>query len=765
MKPRFRTILPVLLILLGSCSTTRVLEEGEYLFRKNEIVVESEEGTDSRAVGKALSGYAQQKTNKKFLGLFPVRLWLFNLPGDSVPERGLEHWIKHKLGEPPVLYRGYQEEATIDRIGSALQNRGYFHYRIDPQKRIKDKKLTMVYRIDLERPYLIGKVRYPEPSDTLTRLIRSYREGSLVRTGDQYRLETMMEERERITGKLEEAGFFYLVPDYLFFSLDSSGEDRKIDVELLVRRDIPPEAGEIQYINRVFVHHGVSVQPDEEAGDTLFSHGMYHIHPGGMKLKPRILKRSVLLEPGQHYDERNYRKSLRKLTELGIYQFVNIRFSETGDTGRSELDADIYLSDDRRRRLQAEVQAVSKSNDFAGPGLVLSYTNRNVNRNATGFRLDLNSGFETQLSGNVSGINSIEAGTHGELAIPRILAPGALLRRFRDNPGIPGTRIRAGYNYFSRSNLFTLNSINASYGYYWEQSDILSHDLKIFSLDYLKLSNVSPSLEGSSLLRRNYPEQFITMVRYSFTLNDLVHPRKINHYLHMSAEASGNILSGVDAVFSGSAPEQGAPSSILGVPYTQYARIFSDYRIYYTISSASKLVSRFFFGLGLPYGNSAYMPYKKQFYSGGTTSLRAFPSRSVGPGSFYPGDSLDARSYLDQTGDIKLELNLEYRFDIYRFLKGALFLDAGNIWLVNEDPDKPGGAFRSSVFLNQMAAGTGLGLRFDLSVLVLRLDMGIPLRKPWRPDGERWVLDAMDITDPAWRKENLVFNFALGYPF
>ncbi len=753
------------MILLGSCSTTRVLEEGEYLFKKNQVEVESEEGIDTRAVERDLSGYVQQKTNKKFLGLLPVRLWLYNLPGDSVPERGLKHWIKHTLGEPPVLYRGYQEEATIDRIGDALQNRGYFHYRIDPQKEINNKKLTMVYRVDLTRPYRIGHVRYPEPSDTLTRLIRSYQEGSLVRTGDRYRLETMVEERKRITGKLEEAGFFYLVPDHLYFSLDSSVKERKIDVRLVVRGDIPPEARKKQYIDRVFVHHGSSFQTEGEVGDTLFSHEMVHIRPGRMMLKPGILKRSVFLEPGQHYDERNYRKSLRKLTGLGIYRFVNIRFSEAANTDRSELDAHIHLADANRRSLQAEVQVVSKSNDFAGPGLMVSYANRNLNRNATAFRLDVNSGFETQLSRNMNGINSFEVGTHAELAIPLILAPAIMQRRFRDNPGTPGTRIRAGYNFFTRGNLFTLHSINTSYGYHWDQSDILSHDLKILSLDYLKLSNISPSLEGSSLLRRNYPEQFISMIRYGFTLNDLVHPGNINHYLYMSGEAAGNLLSGADALFNEETPPQGEPSAVLGVPYTQYARITSDYRIYFNLSSAHKLVGRFFFGLGLPYGNSQYMPYKKQFYSGGTTSLRAFPSRSVGPGSYDPPDSLDASSYFDQTGDIKLELNLEYRFDLYRFLKGALFMDAGNIWLVNEDSDTPGGAFESSVFMNQLAAGSGLGLRLDLSVLVLRLDVGFPLRKPWRTDGERWVLDEVDVGDPSWRKENLVFNFALGYPF
>ena len=765
MRSGFRAILPFLMILMGSCSTTRVLEEGEYLFRKNEIEIVSVEGTDSKEVKNALSGYVQQKTNKKLLGLFPVRLWLYNLPGDSVPDAGLKHWIKHTLGEPPVLYRGYQEEATIDRIGTALQNRGFFHYRIDPQKEIDNKKLTMVYRVELERPYRIGQVRFPEPADTLTRLIHNYQEGSLVRKGDRYYLETMVDERERITGKLKDEGFFYLVPDHLYFRLDSSVEERTIDVELVVRADIDPEAREKQYIRKVFVHHGILFQPDEEAEDTLFSHDLVHIHPGRMMLKPGILKRSVFLEPGQHYDERNYRKSLRKLTGLGIYQFVNIRFSEVEDGDRSELDGHIHLADARRRRIQAEVQVVSKSNDFAGPGLMISYSNRNLNRNATSFRLDVNSGFETQISRNVSGINSFEVGSHAELAIPRILAPGVMQQRFRDNPGTPRTRIRTGYNFFTRSNLFTLHSVNASYGYQWDQSDILSHDLKIFSLDYLRLSNVSPSLDGSRLLRRNYPEQFISMVRYGFTLNDLVHPRRINHYLYMSAEAAGNLLSAADALLGEGPPPQEGPSAVLGVPYTQYARILSDYRAYFNPSSAQKLVGRFFFGLGLPYGNSEYMPYKKQFYSGGTTSLRGFPSRSVGPGSYDPPDSLDASSYFDQTGDIKLELNLEYRFDLYRFLKGALFLDAGNIWLLNEDPGTPGGAFQFSEFLNQLAAGSGMGLRFDLSVLVLRLDVGFPLRKPWRTDGERWVLDEVNVGDPSWRKENLVFNFALGYPF
>ncbi len=765
MIPLRHTGILLLLVMTVSCSTTRVLDEGEYLFVKNKVKIEAPEEVEVGTTEKAVKDYIDQRANKNFMGLFPVKLWLYNLPGDSVPESGLKHWIKYSLGEPPVLFRGGQVKATENRVENVLENRGFFHYQISPERRLKGRKLTMVYHVEVEEPYRIHQLDYPQPVDTLTRLIDNLQSGSLIVPGERYSLSVLTAERERILEDLKRRGFYYLLPDHLYFRLDTVTHSREINLRLALRKGIPDRARKVHYIDRIYIHHGTSGPIGEEPGDTLIREGIFHIHADRMNVKHRVLRRALLIRKGNRYDEQHYQRTLGRLSELGVYRFVNITYRETDQTDTSLLQTHIYLTDANRYRLQSEFQLVSKSNDFVGPGLRLSYLNRNLARDATSLRLDVNSGFETQLSRGRAGVNSLELGGSASFDVPRILAPAFIEQRFRNNPFIPRTKIRFGYTYFHRGDRFTVNSLNTSYGFRWKQTEVHTNDLKIFSLDYLRLSDVNPSLEGTSFLERYYNEQFILLARYDMTLNDLAIKRFTNHYLHLSIESAGNLASLADAAVNGRKGEAQNPSRLFGIPYAQYARVTGDYRLHLNLAANHKLVSRAFIGAGVPYGNSEFLPYKKQFYSGGTTSLRGFSSRSVGPGSYDWGAQRSVEEYYEQTGDLKLELNLEYRFGIYRFLKGALFVDAGNIWLVSENEDQPGGLFRFPDFLNQLAAGPGAGLRFDLSVLVLRLDVAFPVRKPYLPEGERWVFSEIDFSNPAWRKGNLVYNLAIGYPF
>ncbi len=752
-------------VLVGACSTTRVLKEGEYLFLENELEMTAPEDVEHRSTEKEVHHYIDQETNHKFLGLLPVRLWFYNLPGDTVPESGFKHWIRYSLGEAPVLFRGSQVEATEGRIENILENRGFYHYNMTPERLIKDQKLTMVYHVEVGHPYRIRHVEYPEPVDTLTRLIDSLRAGSLLRPGEVYRLSLLTAERERIHKYLQRKGFFYLLPDHLYFRLDTITDSRQMDIEMAIRENIPEKATRIQSIHRIFFHHGTSGANVEKADDTLFGGQITHIHSEQMMVKHHVLEHALLIRRGDHYDEQHYQRSLGRLSGLGVYRFVNIRFKEADQPDTSLLDAHIYLTDANQYRLQAEFQVVSKSNDFVGPGLTVSFLNRNLFHNAIGLSLDAISGFETQPGRGSEGVNSLELGGNANLDIPRILGPALIERPFRNNPFSPRTRIRFGYSYFNRGDRFTVNSVNTSYGFRWNQTEVHTNDLKILSLDYLRLNDVDPSLEGSNLLKSNYNEQFILQSRYDMTWNNLAFKRNRNHYLHISLESAGNLVSLADAAFRGQDKIEDTPSRLWGIPYAQYARITGDYRLHLNLSSSHKLVSRAYVGVGIPYGNSEYLPYNKRFYSGGTTSLRGFPSRSVGPGTFDKGDHQSLEEFYEQTGDLKLELNLEYRFGIYRFLKGAFFLDAGNIWLIKEEEELPGGSFRFPYFLNQLAVGPGAGLRLDLSILVLRLDVAFPVRKPHLPQSKRWVFSKIDFPDPAWRRDNLVYNLAIGYPF
>ncbi|RPI46358.1 MAG: hypothetical protein EHM46_00675, partial [Bacteroidetes bacterium] len=386
------------------------------------------------------------------------------------------------------------------------------------------------------------------------------------------------------------------------------------------------------------------------------------------------------------------------------------------------------------------------------------------NDRAATFRALLNTGYAVQIRSGRRGYQSLDAGLQLEVDVPRLLVPGIGYTWFRKKGTIPLTMIRAGYTYFLRSNLFTAHSVDASFGYRWAPSPTLHHELRVIAVDYTRLNIVEDGLTENDTGRLRLRDELISVLRYDFTLNNLARKRTTNIYTQFSIETAGN-LPGLFTLLGAGRSETGEPATIAGVPYSNYGRISEDFRFYYHPAENNSLVTRLFAGLGIPYGNSDRLPYKRQFFAGGVSSLRSFPVRGIGPGSYEPPDTLSGLSYLYQVGDIRLEANIEYRFPVVSVVKGAIFADAGNVWLYNRDPLLPGGQFAFSEFISQLGMGTGLGIRLDLTILVLRLDVAFPLRKPFLPEGDRWVFDRIDFTNPEWRKDNLVFNLAIGYPF
>jgi outer membrane protein assembly factor BamA len=404
-----------------------------------------------------------------------------------------------------------------------------------------------------------------------------------------------------------------------------------------------------------------------------------------------------------------------------------------------------------------------------GPVFESSFRNRNFFGGAELLTLTSELGFETPLGGGQSGGNSYEAGARAELELPKFAAPFKLENV--SSSFVPKTRIVLGLHLQDRIQYYQLFSVDASFGYNWRESIATEHSLNPLAIAVAHLANTTPKFDDllniNPLLRKSFEEQFIIGQTYTFTYNDqLVKERKNHLYFKGSVDLSGNLLSLVQSLFL---PYKAAPESpyrIFGTPYSQYYKFDIDVRQYYnTIDQTSSLASRFIAGIGIPYGNSTTLPYVKQFYAGGSNSVRAFAARGLGPGSYKIPDSSASRIFIDQTGDIKLEANTEYRFPITGILKGAVFLDAGNIWLLKEDPNRPGSAFNSGTFLNEIAVGTGFGVRLDLSFFILRFDLAFPLRVPSLPVSDRWVINKINFGDPSWRKNNLALNVAIGYPY
>jgi outer membrane protein assembly factor BamA len=315
---------------------------------------------------------------------------------------------------------------------------------------------------------------------------------------------------------------------------------------------------------------------------------------------------------------------------------------------------------------------------------------------------------------------------------------------------IPKTKISAGFEYMNRSELFSLFSVTGSFGYIWKANRFITHELDPFSVNYVQLSNTTESfdqiLEDNAFLRSSFEQQFIAGLTYSFIYNGMIDAfDEHQFYLNVNLDLAGNAL---DLLSGGETPKK-----FLGLEFAQYAKLDADFRYHFKLTTEQTIATRLFAGYGIPYGNSEVMPFSRQFFAGGAYSVRAFQIRSLGPGSYDPpGD--DNLSYYDQMGNIRLEANVEYRFPVYQFLKGAVFADAGNVWNTEDNNSLPGGEFESD-FIKEFGIGVGAGLRVDIQSFVIRFDLGFPVHTPWYEEGERW----------EFRFKDPVFNFAIGYPF
>jgi len=412
---------------------------------------------------------------------------------------------------------------------------------------------------------------------------------------------------------------------------------------------------------------------------------------------------------------------------------------------------------------RTELELVSKSNNYTGPQLSLSALNRNTFKGAELLNLTMAGSFETQL-GQGANLFSYSLNPQAELTFPRFLVPFNIKSHSRYNPK---TRLLLSYNFLKRVNYFNMNTFQFIYGFKWKESIRVDQEFNPVNISYTTVGNRSALFDTllvhNTFLAKSYEEQFIAGGSYSFTYNEQMLPaKKVQFYFNLSAETAGNLFSLANLI-SGHKISSGQPSKVVGTIYSQFAKLSVDGRVFYNFPDKNKIALRLFAGVADPYGNSSVMPYSKQFFSGGPNSIRAFQINSLGPGIYQQNDS--TKKILQLGGDIKLEMNAEYRFGIYKFLKGALFVDAGNVWLQKSNSSNTGSPFLFSSFLNEMAVGAGVGLRIDVSFFILRFDLAMPLRIPWLPDKQRWVTNQINFGSSSWRSQNLLLNIAIGYPF
>lgn len=749
----------IYLFLIGSfysCSITKHIPEEERLYTGATLTIESDSVIDNKPALKAeLESVLRPEPNSKFLGMY---LGLYYHYKNQKEHPGfINRWLYKQFGEAPVYQSDVETYDVEDLLLNRLENRGFFYSRASSAFQEEEKKASVDYTVKVTKPYRMESYQLDTLPNPIKKDIQDLVKESPFKEGMRFDLSSMKLERKRIDQALKKKGYYNFNNNFLIFEADTNRYDnKKFDLFLKLKNEVPEKSLIPYRLSKINIYPNYEVSDSVQTATTRYNEKNY-IQKETF-FKPKYLDPFIVLNEGQLYNPEDSRNTARRLSTIGAYKYVNIQYKEldtiaTDSMGR--LEANIYLSPLNKRALRAELQVVTKSNNFAGPAFALTLSNRNLFGGGETFNISPKIGYETQIGGEKnSGNSSLELGLENELIFPRVLFPIKIDNNFFKY-SIPKTKISLSIDYLDRTDLYTLLSGTALFGYLWDANRFVTHEINPISVNYTQLYDTTPEfeeiLDNDPFLRRSFEQEFIAGLTYSFSYNEMVDTQKTHQfYINFTFDIAGNSIS-----LFGKDQGEGNPKTFLGLAYAQYAKADLDLHYHFNFKKEQVIAARLFGGYGLAYGNSDVVPFVKQYYSGGPYSVRAFNIRSLGPGTYNPDTDGTNSDYFDKTGNIRLEANLEYRFPIVSFLKGAVFADAGNIWNSKENPTYNGKDKFSSDFLSELGMGAGVGLRVDIQSFVIRFDLAAPFHNPALPKGERFHFD---VSKP-------ILNFAIGYPF
>jgi outer membrane protein insertion porin family len=756
----------VISVITASCSNIKYLPAGEKLYVGGKVNIKDKNVNkkDAKAISTELQGLLRPQPNASILGL-RVKLYLYNIT------KGKKNFISrflNKRGEPPVLWSSVNLDHNDTILQNRLQNEGYFKAQVTTDSLIKNRHATAIYNATTGPGYTIKSVNFPTEDDDLDSCIALSKQKSLLKVGDKYNLDVIKTERLRIDAVLKEQGFYYFSPEDLIIQVDSTNAGKNMVNEYIkVKDETVDKARNIYTIKNIYIYPHYTLRDTALKLDSAIKYDDYNVIDTKNTIHPYVFRNVMSFHPGEPYNKSDHNQALNRFIDLGPYKYVKNRFEDV-KTDSNKLNVYYFLTPYLKKSLQFDIVARTNSANFTGTQATLSWKNRNAFKGAELLTVSLFASSDVQVSGQNSGYNVFQYGIQTGISWPRFITP---MRVSSNSDFLPRTNLQFEYDITNRVNLYYLNSFRTSFGYSWKQDVHKQHDLNIINITYVNAASISQQYTdsirhtGSPQLKHVIDNQLTFGPTYSYTYTNTTETYKTNtYYFNGRTGLSGNII----GLLSGADTLAGKAKAILNTNYSQYVKLESEFRFYHKLGPNSQLATRLFTGFGLPYGNSTQMPYSQQYFIGGANSLRGFKARSVGPGTYdyttATHNTVGTGFLPDESGDIRIEGNVEYRPKLFSIVNGALFLDAGNIWDLKPHYGLPGAAFGKD-FLSQVAADAGFGLRFDLTVLVLRTDLGFPIRKPWLPEGQRWVVDQVNFLNRNWRRDNLVFNLAIGYPF
>lgn len=748
-----RLLFPYFFIFLVvcSCSPTKNIPPGDALYIGTKIKMKKANSHAKRVEIKTLrsdlAGLVRPRPNSKFLGI-RFKLMFYNMGG----------FFKKKFGEPPVLLSQFDLPHNTLLLHNYLENRGFFKAIVKGDTSVKRHRASSSFSIDEGPQYKINEVSYKGDSTLLAQsAVFKTRKKTLLKKGDPFNLDVIKAERERIDARLKEHGYYFFSPDYLLVDVDSTIGDNKVNLYMTVKPETPLIARVPYTMKDIYIYSNYNLNTaaiDTNLAARVFYKRYYVIDQKKM-YKPILFDNIMPFKPGDRYSRKDHNAALNRLITLGVYKFVKNRFEVVTDSNK--LNAYYYLTPLPVHNISAEINNSNKSNNTIGSLVTFKWKDKNIGHRAEILTIHASVGTEVQYSGAKSGYNTFQYSTGFDFGLPKFVIP--FYKFTTVGPYVPKSHIFFEYSVLMRQKLYSLNSFSGELGYIWKPKTRKEHKLNPISITYVQPLNVSTqyrdSIRNFPLLQKEITPQFIIGSNYNYNYDESTEKPKGSSawFFNGNLDAAGNII----GLATGANTRNGNTKEIFHTPFSQYVRGEGDLRRYIKVGLKSIWANRVDAGIGIPYGNSLQLPFIKQFFVGGNNSLRGFRSHSVGPGTYRPPKA-DSSNYLpDETGDVKFELNTELRFKLSSFFEPALFVDAGNVWLFRPSAQQPGGELTGS-FLSQLAVDGGLGFRFDLQILLLRIDLAVPFRDPGLPPGHQSVI-GQNIG------KNLVVNLAIGYPF
>ncbi len=790
---------------MASCNPYKQLSDGQYLLEKNEVQLEFKDKKENSEFYRKvdfdnITDILKQRPNNKLLGIykFHVRVYTFGAKKDN----GFRRWLK-RIGEPPVILDTSLVSESSKQMKLFLQKKGYFNaqsrdsigFKIKTNwngKKIKKRKAFVYHKLTPGTPWVVKKIGYAFDDDSLRPAVSDYSKDLSLKRGANYDEYKLAEERDQMDRFMKNSGYYNFGKQYIEYKVDTHLGNHKVNYKIniknpYVKRSTPSGADTLvkqehrkYYIKQVIITSGDNVN-SIGADDTLSYSGYKFVNYSGNVIRPKVVARSIFFDPGDLYQLKNIEYTYSRLSALGVFSTINIDVSPdpSNPTG-TDLVALITLNMSPMYSITFETEGTNRGGNL-GVNSRVNFTNKNTFKGAESLNIGVFGGLEAQQTNNdlfedqteqinaALPFNTLEYGADITLKVPDLLIPK--VRAVVPNYLKPSTEIGTAYNYQYRGS-FDRDVLNISYRYKWFLSRKHGFVYSPLDLSFVRIEKDTAfenrlTATGNSLLINSYQDHLIAASNIEYTFTNQVSDDRNYVFFRSKLESAGNILHEIDKAF-GSTKETGPDEDYytkFGIRYAQYVKLEGDVRLHNVLTKSSNIIYRFYGGIGVPLTNLNVLPFEKSFFGGGANTNRAWVARTLGPGGLPAIDSLNT---IDRIGDVILEGNVEYRFDIVDGLEGAFFVDVGNVWLRKKDPLRPNAEFDINRFYKELAIGIGTGLRIDLDLFIIRGDFGFKGRDPSLAESERWFWQPKDSFE-QWNnrkyKYGINFNLGIGYPF